>query len=152
VKWTTIRTVVELVVSKRWNIYQNDLKTAFLNGKLSEVVYMQQPAGYAKPGEEHKVCLLNRALYGLKQSQKVWNKTIREELKSMDFKQSKADPCLYHKQEGKRMTIILLYVDDLFITGDLDVQDTRERLSRRFEMTDLGKLQLYLGVEFRYTK
>jgi hypothetical protein len=53
-----IRTIVTLAAPKRWNIYQNDVKTKFLNRTLSDVVYMQQPTGYAKPREEYKVCLL----------------------------------------------------------------------------------------------
>jgi hypothetical protein len=77
---------------------------------------------------------------------------MKTELQEMGFEQSKADPCLYYKQEGERMTIVLLYVDDLFVVGDLNVQGIRKRLEDRFKMTDLGKIQLYLEVEFKYTK
>jgi hypothetical protein len=122
VKWTTVRTVVALAASKHWDIFQNDIKTTFLNGVIGNVDYMRQPEGFVKPKEEGKVWLLNRALYGLKQSQRVWNETMKKELKEMNFEQSRADPCLYLKKAEEKMTIVLLHEDDLFVTGDLDVQ------------------------------
>ena len=71
-----------------------DVKTAFLNGDINEELYMKQPEGFVKPGEEQKVCQIKKALYGLKQSARSWNQKIDSVLKTNGFKQSKADLCL----------------------------------------------------------
>ncbi|GKG17466.1 ribonuclease H-like domain-containing protein [Tanacetum coccineum] len=68
VKPTTIRTVLSLVVSRQWPIHQLDAKNAFLNGDLSETVYMHQPPGFVDSQYPHHVCLFQRSLYGLKQA------------------------------------------------------------------------------------
>jgi hypothetical protein len=68
VKPSTICTVLSLVVSSSWPIYQLDVKNAFLNGTLNETVYCQQPLGFEDPSTPSHVCLLNKSLYGLKQA------------------------------------------------------------------------------------
>ena len=72
----TIRLVIALATQEGWSIFQLDVKSAFLHGKLSEEVYVQQPQGYEKKGEEHKVYKLNKALYGLKQAPRAWYSKI----------------------------------------------------------------------------
>lgn len=71
-KLNTVRTVIALAAQKNQKIYQLDVKSALLNGELSEEVYMKQPEGYIKEGEEHLVCKLKKALYGLKQAPRAW--------------------------------------------------------------------------------
>ena len=85
-----------------------DVVTAFLNGRLDEEIYMEQPPGYIKKGEEQLVCKLNRSMYGLKQSPRFWNTTLREFLKSSGFKQSAADPCVFVKTRETNISIIAL--------------------------------------------
>ena len=75
-------------------IHQMDVVTAFLNGTLDEEIYMQQSDGYVACGKEQLVCKLKRSLYGLKQSPRCWNKVYQEQMESMGFKQSAADPCV----------------------------------------------------------
>ena len=75
-------------------IHQMDVVTAFLNGKLEEEIYMEQPDGYVHPGKEHLVCKLQKSLYGLKQSPRCWNTAFREFMEQIHFKQSAADPCI----------------------------------------------------------
>jgi hypothetical protein len=64
----TVRLMISLTAQKRWKIFQMDVKSAFLNGNLEEVVYVEQPAGFVVKGEEEKVCRLKKSLYGLKQA------------------------------------------------------------------------------------
>ena len=76
-------------------IHQMDVETAFLNGKLDEEIYMQQPEGYVKPGEEHLVCKLEKSLYELMQSSHCWNKALWECIEKIGFIQASADPCVF---------------------------------------------------------
>ncbi|GJV24620.1 reverse transcriptase [Tanacetum coccineum] len=83
----TIRLLVSLAAQNHWKIYQMDVKFAFLNGVLDEVVNIEQPPGYAKVGEENKVLKLKKALYGLKQAPRAWNTRIDSFLKKMGYVQ-----------------------------------------------------------------
>lgn len=92
------------------------MKSAYLNGRLQEDLYMEQPNGFVEPGKEKLVCKLEKSLYGLKQAAKVWNETINGILKELGFKQSYTDPCLYVKvfRNGVRI-YLLIYVDDMYV-------------------------------------
>ena len=129
-------------------IHQMDVVTAFLNGTLDEEIYMEQPQGFVKAGEEGLVCKLNKSLYGLKQSPRCWNKVFDEYMHSIGYQQSCADPCVYIKHAGAAVSICAVYVDDLILitqSGD-EMADLKECLSERFNMTDMGKLHYCLGV------
>ena len=91
-----------------------DVETAFLNGKLDEEIYMQQPEGYVKPGEGHLACRLEKSLYGLKQLSRYWNKTFKESVEKLGFTQASADPCVFIRKTDT-LTIIAIHVDDLMI-------------------------------------
>ena len=67
-----------MAAQKNWRIYQLDIKSAFLNGFLQEEIYVEQPQGFIKDGEENKVYLLKKPLYGLKQAPRAWNNRINE--------------------------------------------------------------------------
>ena len=95
-----------------------DVVTAFLNGDLKEEIFMQQPPGYVEPGKEELVCKLKKSLYGLKQSPRCWNEKLCNHLKSLGFKESGADPCVFIRQ-GKKIEIIAVYVDDLILIAEL---------------------------------
>jgi hypothetical protein len=94
-----------------------DVITAYLNGKLKERVYMQQPPGFEVPGMENKVCLLNHSLYGLKQSPREWYSEIDSFLRSKGWTRSIYDPNLYFISEGSTITVLMLHVDDLLVLG-----------------------------------
>ena len=71
-----IRTLIAISASKRWSLYQLDIKNAFLNGELQEEVYMSQPVGFEDENYPDFVCRLKKALYGLKQAPQAWNQRL----------------------------------------------------------------------------
>ena len=100
-----------------WKIHQMDVKIIFLNGLLQEEVYLEQPQGFEVYERDSHVCRLKKALYGLKQAPWAWYSRIDSYLLSIGFQKSEADPNLYYIVVGGVPLILLLYVDDLFITG-----------------------------------
>ncbi|KAJ4813156.1 polyprotein [Rhynchospora pubera] len=93
----TIRLLISLAAQNKWNIYQMDVKSAFLNGVLEEEVYIEQPPGYIKEGQEQKVLKLKKALYGLKQAPRAWNTRIDTYFKKHGFVQCPYEHALYVK-------------------------------------------------------
>lgn len=145
----TIRLLSALAASHGWQIHHLDVKTAFLYGELKEDVYVEQPEGYEVKGKEHKVYKLSKALYGLKQAPRAWNTKLDRVLKEMKFTRCTKENAVYRKEDKQTILIIAIYVDDLFITGNsLDViSEFKRGMSSKFEMSDLGKLTYYLGIE-----
>jgi len=94
-----------------------DVKIVFLNGLIEEEVYIEQPQGFEVHGRESHVCRLKKALYGLKQAHRAWYTRIDNYLTRLGFSKSDSDPNLYFKVEKNEPVILLLYVDDLFLTG-----------------------------------
>ena len=102
----------------KWDLHQMDIKTTFLNGVIEEEVYIEQPQGFEVEDRATHVWKLKNALYGLKQAPRAWYGRIDSFLMSMGFTKSKADPNLYFKVIEDEDVILLLYVDDLFLTGN----------------------------------
>ena len=148
-KYTSIRSLLAISNQLDLEVHQMDVSTAFLNGELQEEIYMTQPQGYAKDGEEELVCKLNKSIYGLKQSSRCWNNTIDQFLKSSGYSQSNSDPCLYVKREGDDIMLIAVYVDDLIPASNNTQMLSREKaaLKDRFKMKDLGVIRYCLGIE-----
>ena len=125
-----------------------DVKTAFLNGVVEEEVYVEQPLGFETHDRKSHVCRLNKSLYSLKQAPRPWYGRIDSFLSSLGFTKSKADSNLYYKVEDGNLVMLLLYVDDLFVTGtDGLIIDTKRKLVAEFEMKDLGMMHYFLGME-----
>ena len=95
VRFESVRSVIALAAHENMKLHQMDVKTAFLNGKLQEEVFIRQPEGFVEQGKENHVCRLKKSIYGLKQSPRCWNMTIDDHLKKMKFQQTEGDPCLY---------------------------------------------------------
>jgi hypothetical protein len=148
-RYTTIRSVLSLVASNNWNLHQMDVKTTFLNGVLQEEVYIQQPQGFEVPGKEDLVCRLKKALYGLKQAPHAWYTHIDEWFQEKGVKKSSVDANLYFLCDGDSIVIVVLYVDDLILTGNDDglILWLKNELCKEFEMKDLGPLHYFLGLE-----
>ena len=94
-----------------------DVKTAFLHGAIKEEVYVEQPLGFEVQDRDTHVCRLKKALYGLKQAPRAWYERIDNYLMKLGFTRSNVDPNLYFKVQREKPLILVLYVDDLFLTG-----------------------------------
>ena len=116
-----------------------DVKTSFLNGVVGEEVYVEKPLGFETHDIESHVCILKKSLYGFKQAPRTWYDRINSFLYSLGFTKSKADSNLYYKAEDGNPVMLLLYVDDLFVTGmDGLIADTKRNIAAEFETKDLG--------------
>ena len=135
-------------------MFQLDVKSAFLNGFLEEEIYVEQPEGFVDKGNKNKVYLLKKALYGLKQAPRVWYSRIDDHLISPGFEKSLSELTLYVKHDGTNILIISLYVDDLLVTGNnLDqVNQFKLNMKKVFEMTDLGLMTYFLGMEIKQSQ
>jgi hypothetical protein len=147
-RYTSIRTIISLVASMGWNLHQMDVKTTFLNGAIKEEVYIEQPQGFEVHSRETHVCRLKKALYGLKQSPRAWYARMDSFLTKLGFSKSHADPNLYYNVMNNAPVILLLYVDDLFITGEESlIIQCKKDLASEFDMKYLGLMHYYLGLE-----
>ena len=107
-----------------------DVKTTFLNGVIEEEVYLEQPQGFEVEDRHTHVCKLKKALYGIKQAPWAWYERIDGFPSSMGFTKSKADPNLYLKVVKDDPVILLLYVDDLFLTGnEKQIKESKKKLA-----------------------
>ena len=118
-KWNTIRIMIALATKYNWKVHQLDVKSTFLNRDLKEEVYLVQPEGFIKKGQEDLVCKLKKALYGLKQAARSWYIKIDSFFAKKGFVKRKNDPNMYvKKDENGNVAMVSLYVDDLIITGN----------------------------------
>ena len=121
-----------------------DVKTNLLNGVVGEEVYVEQPLGFETHDRKTHVCKLKKALYGLKQTPSTWYDRMERFLMSLGFTKSKANS----KVEGGILVMLLLYVDDMFLTGEDElIVDAKWKLSTEFEMKYLGMMHYLLGME-----
>lgn len=151
IRQTTFKILLAIAGNKKLIVKHLDAKTAFLNGKLSEPIYMRQPQGYEVNNKEELVCKLSRGLYGLKQAAKLWNDELNYILQSFGFTQSKNDPCLYVKFIEEEVVYIIVHVDDFLIASRKiqTIDETAQFLMQKFSLVDLGILRCYLGIEVR---
>ena len=125
-----------------------DMKTSFLHGSIKEEVYVEQPLGFEVRDRDTRVCRLKKALYGLKQAPRAWYERIDSYLMKLGFTRSNANPNLYFKVDRERPLILVLYVDDLFLTGaDPLIHQCKRELASEFEMKDLRLMHYFLGLE-----
>ncbi|GKB38525.1 retrotransposon protein, putative, ty1-copia subclass [Tanacetum coccineum] len=144
-----IRILISIAAYYDYEIWQMDVKTAFLNGYLDEDIYMVQPKGFVDPNHPRKVCKLQRSIYGLKQASRSWNKRFDEEIKRFGFSQNLDEPCVYQKASGSNVTFLILYVDDIIIMGNHipSLQSVKDYLGKCFSMKDLGEAAFILGIK-----
>ena len=145
----TVRLLLALAAKNSWEVHHLDVKSAFLNGELQEEVYVTQPKGYVKQGQESKVYRLLKALYGLRQAPRAWYAQLNRCLQKLGFIKCPFEHAVYTRKDGDESLIIGVYVDDLLITGTSvpHIIKFKEQMGKEFDMSDLGKLTYYLGLE-----
>jgi hypothetical protein len=149
-----IRMLLAFFVAKGFKLHQMDVKSAFLNGVLEEEVYVRQPPGFESEKYPHQVYKLRKALYGLKQAPRAWYGRSRGFLFERGFEMGKVDQNLYLLRQGKDILIVQLYVDDIVFGGSFNSLVARfaEDMSREFEMSMMGELQFFLGLQIKQSK
>jgi hypothetical protein len=148
----TLRAILALVPLKKLRLQQMDVKGAYLNGILKEIIFMRQAEGYEDG--TGRVCRLVKTLYGLKQAGREWNEQLDEKLKSYGYKRLLTDPCVYIRREGEDFGIIAVWVDDslLFASSDKTMAHMKETLRSAWQVTDLGEPSKIVGIEINRTK
>lgn len=142
--------MLALAANRNWKLYQLDVKSAFLHGRLNEDVYVEQPKGYEVHGSEQKVYKLHKALYGLKQASRAWFSRFEGYFIKEGFQRSCSEQTLFIKKgrEGS-ILVVSVYVDDLLFTGNDEsmMSDFKRSMKEEFDMTDLGEMRFFLGIE-----
>ena len=148
VKIVTIRCILSIAVNNHWPLYQLDVNNAFLYGELEEEVYMTIPEGFSDKGD-NRVCKLVKSLYGLKQAPRKWNEKLTSVLIENGFVQSPNDFSLFIKNQKGVVLVLLIYVDDIIVTGNnvVEIDKFKTFLGTKFMLKDLGKLKYFLGIE-----
>jgi hypothetical protein len=139
IKTATIRIVLALAVQFNWEIRQLDVSNAFLHGTLLEEVFMEQPQGFQDKEQPDSVCKLHKAIYGLKQAPRAWFTCL--------------SASLFIFLHGDIQIFILIYVDDIIITGTHSkvISSIISKLQLQFPLKDLGPLHFFLGVQATFS-
>jgi hypothetical protein len=145
----SFRIIIALVAHYDLELHQINVKTAFLNGNLQEIVYMAQPKGFGVEDREHMRCILKKSFYGLKQASRQLHIKFDEVIRSFSFSENKVDNYIYIKFKGKDFTILVLCVDDILLaSSDKNMlYETKSFLSSNFDMKDLGDASYVQGIE-----
>ncbi|GJW39389.1 retrovirus-related pol polyprotein from transposon TNT 1-94 [Tanacetum coccineum] len=144
-----IRIFLANAANKNMIVYQMDVKTAFLNGELKEVVYVSQPKGFVDPDRPHHVYCLKKVLYGLKQAPRAWYDTLSKFLLAQGFSKGVVDPTLFIRKTGKHTLHVQIYVDDIIFasTDPTDCNHFSIEMSSKFQMSMMGQISFFLGLQ-----
>jgi hypothetical protein len=149
-----IKILLAYATSHNIKLYQMDVKSAFLNGKINELVYVEQSPGFEDSKKPNYVYKLSKALYGLKQAPRDWYERLQSFLVSKGFKIGKVDTTLFTKKIEDDLFICQIYVDDI-IFGSINQDFCKEfgdMMSREFKMSRIGELSLFLGLQVKQIK
>jgi hypothetical protein len=149
-----IQILLSYAISHNIKLYQMDVKSAFLNGKISELVYVEQPPGFEDSKKPNHVYKLSNALYGLKQTSHAWYERIWDFLVSKGFKIGKMVITLFTKKIDDDLFICQIYVDDIIFgsTNQDFCEEFGDTIFREFEMSMIGELSFFLGLQVKQTK
>ncbi|WVZ77025.1 hypothetical protein U9M48_024928 [Paspalum notatum var. saurae] len=146
-----IRILLAFAASKGFKLQQMDVKSAFLNGFIEEEVYVRQPPGFESAKFPDRVYKLRKALYGLKQAPRSWYARLKSFLVKSGFVMGSVDKTLFLLSRGGDILIVQIYVDDIICGGSSHalVSSFAEQMSREFEMSLMGELQFFLGLQIK---
>ena len=149
---SSIRVLFSIALDLSWPLHQLDVSNTFLYGDLDEKVFMEQPPWYIAQGESSEVCLLKKAIYGLKQSPRTWFHKFSQLLFSYGFVCTVYDLTVMRKRTPHGCVILAVYVDDIIITGsdNAEVTTTKAYLAQHFVTRDLSPPRYFLGLEIAY--
>src|SRR5579859_2939724 len=131
-----------------------DVKSAFLNGYINELVYVEQPPGFEDEKKPNHVYKLKKALNGLKQAPRAWYERLRDFLLSKGFKMGKVDTTLFTKKIGNDLFVMQIYVDDIIFgsTNQDFCEEFGKMMASEFEMSMIGELSYFLGLQIKQMK
>lgn len=153
IRRATLLAMLALTVSRGLLAWQLDVETAFLNGPITEAIYVRQPKGFER-GDPRQACRLRKAVYGLKQAARQWYLELAKLMGRMGMVQSKADPCLFIKDvEGERVYLVV-YVDDLLLMARKQehLDDMKRDIMNVFASRDIGPPTYFLGLHVDHDK
>ena len=153
VKHATIRIVLALAVNFGWSLRQLDVECAFLHGILQEEVFMEQPQGFVDSAKFTHVCKMLKSIYCLSQAPRAWYVKFSSKLEELGFHMTIFDPSLFVYHKDGSLVYLLLYVDDIIITGNCHdfIQKIIDSLNLHFHMKDMGALSYFLGISITTT-
>jgi hypothetical protein len=146
-----IRIFLAYAAHRGFKVHQMDVKSAFLNGKLKEEVYVKQPPGFESEKYPNHVYFLDKALYGLKQAPRAWYERLSTFLLSRNFHRGTTDITLFYKKTHDEILLVQIYVDDI-IFGSTDMsmcKDFELLMQNEFEMSMMGELTFFLGLQVK---
>jgi Reverse transcriptase (RNA-dependent DNA polymerase) len=148
-KMSTVRILISLAANGDWKLHQLDVKNAFLHSDLLEEVYIEVSPGFGTKQTVGKVCRLNKSLYGLKQSPRAWFDRFRKAIIGMGYRQTNADHTVFFRRHRAHITVLVVYVDDMIISGndEGEIALLKKKLGKEFEVNDLGQLRYFLGIK-----
>lgn len=149
VRSASLKTALAIFISLGWIAWTMDVVSAFLNGDLTEEIFMKQPPGFTVNGQEDRVLQILKSLYGLKQASRIWNKKFTAVLKDLGFTQLISDYCVFIRYDECGKSVILVHVDDLTLLCNIlrELERLKRELSSRMDMTDTGPAKWLLGIE-----
>ncbi|KAD5507725.1 hypothetical protein E3N88_15428 [Mikania micrantha] len=146
-----IRLFLAYAALHKLKVFQMDVKSAFLYGKIKEEVYVCQPPGFEDNKHHDWVYKLDKALYGLKQAPRAWYDTLSNFLLKNNFTRGSIDKTLFIQKVGQHKLLVQIYVDDIiFASSDPKLcADFTELMTKHFEMSAMGELQFFLGLQIK---
>ncbi|GJS38229.1 putative ribonuclease H-like domain-containing protein [Tanacetum coccineum] len=144
-----IRLFLAYASFKDFVVYQMDVKSAFLYGKIEEEVYVCQPPGFEDPDFPDRVYKVEKALYGLHQAPRAWYETLSTYLLDNGFQRGKIDKTLFIRRDKGDILLVQVYVDDIIFgsTKKSLCTEFEKMMHKKFQMSSMGELTFFLGLQ-----
>jgi len=150
VRLESFRALLHVAATLDWDLWQFDIKTAFLHGVLpeEETMYMEQPEGFEEKGKEDWVMKLMKSIYGMKQASRIWNRTFNAAIVNWGFERLACEWCVYRRQSPTGIIIFVVHIDDILVTASSpsEIERFKAELTSKWEISDLGEPKYALGI------